>query len=242
MQYVALPMRICNSLDRIDRNFLWGSTNTRRKLHLVKCSRIAKSTGKGGFGPQSTHPRNLALLTKLCWRLLKNKGDNWAKLLWAKYIRGDVWTTFSQNNNRKSSTQACLKQGWSILQKGVRWVIRRGNDISLWTNNWSGMGALRNLIHGPLRRNEDLLLVKDILMRGGNWDFSIISFAIPRSFELLCKAINVPLHLNLEDDWVWGFSSNGDFCFKSAYKIALGENPNHQAADSFNGLGYPHPS
>uniref|UniRef100_A0A2N9IUL5 RNase H type-1 domain-containing protein n=1 Tax=Fagus sylvatica TaxID=28930 RepID=A0A2N9IUL5_FAGSY len=34
MQNTALPSSICNELDRLNRNFLWGSTNERKKMHL----------------------------------------------------------------------------------------------------------------------------------------------------------------------------------------------------------------
>ena len=35
MQGTILPARIHNALDKINRNFIWGSTDERRKIHLV---------------------------------------------------------------------------------------------------------------------------------------------------------------------------------------------------------------
>ena len=35
MQGAALPRHLCDKLDKINRDFLWGSTNEKRKLHLV---------------------------------------------------------------------------------------------------------------------------------------------------------------------------------------------------------------
>uniref|UniRef100_A0A2N9HM73 RNase H type-1 domain-containing protein n=1 Tax=Fagus sylvatica TaxID=28930 RepID=A0A2N9HM73_FAGSY len=35
MQNTALPSSICNDLDRLNRNFLWGSTSESKKMHLV---------------------------------------------------------------------------------------------------------------------------------------------------------------------------------------------------------------
>ena len=35
MQGVSLPSHICNKLDKVNRDFLWGSTSEKRKLHLV---------------------------------------------------------------------------------------------------------------------------------------------------------------------------------------------------------------
>lgn len=35
MQGVALPVHLCDKLDNINRDFLWGSTSEKRKMHLV---------------------------------------------------------------------------------------------------------------------------------------------------------------------------------------------------------------
>lgn len=35
MQGAALPNHLCDKLDKINRDFLWGSTNEKRKMHLV---------------------------------------------------------------------------------------------------------------------------------------------------------------------------------------------------------------
>ena len=36
MQYTMLPRKICNELDRQNRNFLWGDTLEKKKIHLLK--------------------------------------------------------------------------------------------------------------------------------------------------------------------------------------------------------------
>lgn len=35
MQYFILPKKICKDTDKIQRNFLWGSTTLKRKLHYI---------------------------------------------------------------------------------------------------------------------------------------------------------------------------------------------------------------
>uniref|UniRef100_A0A2N9ESQ0 Reverse transcriptase domain-containing protein n=2 Tax=Fagus sylvatica TaxID=28930 RepID=A0A2N9ESQ0_FAGSY len=36
MQNVALPIRVCSNLDKLNRDFLWGSTDERKKMHMAK--------------------------------------------------------------------------------------------------------------------------------------------------------------------------------------------------------------
>ena len=35
MQATAFPTHLCEKLDKINRDFLWGSTSEKRRLHLV---------------------------------------------------------------------------------------------------------------------------------------------------------------------------------------------------------------
>ena len=69
MQGAALPVHVCEKLDKINRDFLWGSTNERRRMHMVGWNKIVKSKEEGGLGIQEVRAKNIALLSKLNWRM-----------------------------------------------------------------------------------------------------------------------------------------------------------------------------
>lgn len=73
MQSVLLPSRILDSLDRVTRNFIWGSTPNKRKLHMISWSTVTKAKKEGGLGLQAARPKNLSLLAKLNWRFKMEK-------------------------------------------------------------------------------------------------------------------------------------------------------------------------
>ena len=50
MQCVALLVKILTSIDRLSRNFLWGSSKSKKKIHLVSWKKITKSKKEGGGG------------------------------------------------------------------------------------------------------------------------------------------------------------------------------------------------
>ena len=52
--------KIC--VDRVNRNFLWGSLETTRKIHWVGSQKVTKSKEEGGLGLQEAKGRNTALL------------------------------------------------------------------------------------------------------------------------------------------------------------------------------------
>ena len=65
MQCNLLPGRILDGLDRVNRNFLWGSSEAAKKIHWVGWDKVIKSKEEGGLGLQSTKGKNTTLLSKL---------------------------------------------------------------------------------------------------------------------------------------------------------------------------------
>lgn len=53
MQTALLPQKVCDELDRMNWNFLWGSTDEKGKVHLVGWHHITKSRFRGGLGIRS---------------------------------------------------------------------------------------------------------------------------------------------------------------------------------------------
>ena len=64
LQAITLPAHLCENLDKINRDFLWGSTSEKRRLHLVGWSKIIRPKEEGGLGIQAARAKNLALLAK----------------------------------------------------------------------------------------------------------------------------------------------------------------------------------
>ena len=121
MQGVALPTHLCDKLDKINRDFLWGSSPEKRKLHLVGWNKIIKSKEEGGLGIQEAKAKNIALLAKLNWRLYQEKESLWARVILQKYCSS------SRRNSKDPDKLPCfpywsaIKKGFPIFEKGVRW-------------------------------------------------------------------------------------------------------------------------
>ena len=87
IQGCVLPSRVLNGLDIINRNFIWGSTEEAKKMHMVNWGKVAKPKAKGGLGLQEAKGRNLALVAKLCWRMENSNNAKLAEVLKKKYRR-----------------------------------------------------------------------------------------------------------------------------------------------------------
>lgn len=88
MQTTALPKGICDKMDRCQRQFLWGSSTEKRRIHKVGWTKICKPKNQGGLGIRKMNEFNKALLSKLAWRVV-SKDDNLSMtVLRNKYCRG----------------------------------------------------------------------------------------------------------------------------------------------------------
>ena len=53
MQTNFLPSRLLDNLDRLNRNFLWGFSEPKRRMHWVGWEKITQPLDKGGLGLQT---------------------------------------------------------------------------------------------------------------------------------------------------------------------------------------------
>uniref|UniRef100_A0A2N9FRW2 RNase H type-1 domain-containing protein n=1 Tax=Fagus sylvatica TaxID=28930 RepID=A0A2N9FRW2_FAGSY len=209
MQNVALPIRVCSNLDKLNRDFLWGSTDERKKMHMVSWDKVCRPKELGGLGLYSTKARNLTLLAKLNWRVMEDPDSLWAKTLIAKYCPNGIMDERLGTRRSGSSNWKGLKKGHEVFKKGLRWVVNNGHEISFWHDLWVGDSPLRSLVHGPLSSWEDSLRVCDVVEGVSMWNLSILSLDIPTCTREAIKAISVCSNRPLDDKRVWDTTGGG---------------------------------
>ena len=106
--------------------------------------------------------------------------------------------------------------GWDLLNNNKLWVIGNGKEISVWEDNWLGIGNIRSLIQGPLTHEEQNITLKD-LGASGRWDLSLISFSLPDFISLRIHDHPPTLDCDKNDHPVSSFVENGKFSMTRAY-------------------------
>uniref|UniRef100_A0A2N9FPJ3 CCHC-type domain-containing protein n=1 Tax=Fagus sylvatica TaxID=28930 RepID=A0A2N9FPJ3_FAGSY len=218
-KYLGFPLRIHGRNARDFRNFLWGSSEDKKKMHMVGWDKICQPKKDGGLGLYSSKPRNLALLAKLNWRLIDEKDSLWAKTLLAKYCPDGPLEIKERLRKGGFSNWKGLKMGNEVFSKGIRWVIGNGHSTSFWHDTWVGNEPLREVIHGPIPHLEESFCVVDVIEGVGVWDFSRISFTLPKIISDSIRAVSVCSFSNKEDCLAWD-SSDGGFNLGKAYQLA----------------------
>lgn len=107
---------------------------------------------EGGLSLQSAKGRNLALLTKLNWRLHTENESLWARVLKAKYCLNRRLNSRNPNYLPRSQIWRGMNKGVEFFQQGVRWAIGKDSNLSFWYDAWTKNGSLRSQVQGPLPR------------------------------------------------------------------------------------------
>ncbi|KAG8652848.1 hypothetical protein MANES_06G141650v8 [Manihot esculenta] len=85
IQTVLLPSFVCEEIDKMCRQFIWGSTSTERKVNLVPWEHVIHPKDMGGLGFRSAKIMNTSFLLKLAWTLQTDMQVLWAKVVKVKY-------------------------------------------------------------------------------------------------------------------------------------------------------------
>ena len=80
-----MSQKVCNRLERIQRQFLWGGGSLEKKLHLVKWATVCTEKIKGGLGMRNFSRLNKALLCKWSWRFANERNVLWRKVVSSKF-------------------------------------------------------------------------------------------------------------------------------------------------------------
>lgn len=150
MQPILLPKSICNELDAITWQFLWGGMNESKKIHLVKWDSVYEKKLEGGLGLKPASVVNEAYMINLGWRFINSPNALWSKFLSAKYCKG---INDELSHSRKSN--------WSPLWKGIMpkanfihasisKTIGNGKGTRFWTDDWvNDLGPFIDYIQSP---------------------------------------------------------------------------------------------
>ncbi|OIT39909.1 putative ribonuclease h protein, partial [Nicotiana attenuata] len=220
MQIFDLPKATQNKIDSIQRNFLWGSTEEKRKCHLLNWNKVTSPKNQGSLGLYKTSYKNKAFSTSLAWRYLNNKEALWVKIPHSKYDR------IAPRNNRlipnpgSSHIWKNIHNGRKLCQKGINWIIGNGENINLWNNRWINQGNnLRNSIQGPLQNGEEDMKVSSIIQHG-SFNLSTLSFEIPEDIIQKIHSTYIQQSQPGRDKISWNSPGHNSFSIKAAYDLA----------------------
>ncbi|CAM8953600.1 unnamed protein product [Rhodiola kirilowii] len=234
-----MPVAVANELEKIQRRFLWGSSDLKRKIHYVRWSKITKPKKFGGLGIQIMVDMNLVLLAKWWWRSISGKGGLWRRMVLEKYaIKRYLHPReeMDASNKLSSSWKDILKivRGNSevalALKEGLKLKLGDGCKTSFWHDTWLGDEALKiryPKLYQLLSLNSLATVGEMDFWEGGFWSWQL-RFRRPlyqweetSRRELESGLSHIQLKSHVDDRMVGTYSSDGLFSSNSLMKAAL---------------------
>lgn len=168
MQTSLIPNQVCNELDKIARDFTWGSSRERRKVSLVAWEKLCLPTQCGGLGLKYTRRMNEALLMKLGWELTTCTDKLWVQVLRDKYKCGHNKIPSVRKFQTESNCWRGIRRTWHNVLANIKWNLGDGQFILFWKDVWVGKEPLISLARVNLTDDQLETKVCDFITHDGD--------------------------------------------------------------------------
>ncbi|KAF7844993.1 ribonuclease H [Senna tora] len=218
MQHNKIPKGVINQIEKMERNFLWGSTPEKRSIHQVSWDQVCIPKTLGGLGINSLNHMNKAFIYKLAWNLLNNKKELWVEIIKNKYN----FDSQSRNNLTCKMTDSRLWKEivklWPEFYKMVSWNIGNGSNINFWEDKWIvNCQSLKSQLGDNNGSNNGREMLNNYVDEIGQWKLQELEEKVP--VEIIRKIVSIkpPDQLMGRDIPSWDPGKNGAFTIRSAY-------------------------
>ncbi|GKV43599.1 hypothetical protein SLEP1_g50869 [Rubroshorea leprosula] len=139
--------------ETVERDFLWGEIELKKKISWVNWDSVCCSRGKGGLRVLDLRMRSWALLGKWWARFGDGVESLWKQVVWEKYFGGKreadiiavetvkvfkIWSDVIKIGGMSAGLR-------NMVVKGFRWELGDGSRVGFWREIWVGDKLLRDL-------------------------------------------------------------------------------------------------
>ena len=240
-----IPASVANRIEKLQRNFLWGSFGDDPKIHLVKWDTVCSPISSGGLGIRKIRLFffsffikirkirlfNEALLGKWLWRFGIEEDALWRQVIEMKYdcVWGG-WYTRAVIGPYGVGLWKNISQGWPSFSHHILYDIGDGSRVKFWQDQWCRETSLAVRYPNLFRfcRNKDANVA--VLMMSTNgvlfWDVRFIRGVHARDLEAMSNFMvtiyGSPIRGRGEDKMCWIPNKVKGFLVSDYYKILSG--------------------
>ncbi|XP_059460221.1 uncharacterized protein LOC132189495 [Corylus avellana] len=223
MSSFLLPISTSTDLDRIFKKFWWGFPPKKaRNLSLKAWDSICFPKELGGLGIRKMREVNLALISKLGWKLLSNADSMWVAQLRGKYLHSSTFLSPSPHSSSSWLWQGIIKS-LPFISQGACHRIHSSSSLPIWSSSW--IPTLPSFTPSPssfLVSPFPNLIVSDLFLQNLNsphlsWNFPLVYHLFDSSSVM--EIAKISIYPATTEKFIWTPSSNGLFSTKSAYKL-----------------------
>ena len=177
----TIPISVANRIERIQRNFLWGSYGDGVNHHLVNWDIVCFPINYGGLGVRKLVVFNEVLLGKWLWRFGIEESKLWRRVIATKYgVNSGGWSTKNPRGSHGCGLWRSISSGWSDFVAYVDFEVDIGDRIRFWIDHWCGDRPLKNVFPdlyactANRQATIDSILSRSALGSRSNWNVQFV--------------------------------------------------------------------
>ena len=225
MPVLWMPKGVSTRLEKIRRDFLWGSNASERKIHLINWKQVCLSKAKGGLDIRSLVLMNKALLSKWAWRFAKEDNSTWEIFINLKYrAKEGGWFSRTPRGNARTSLWKGINAEATKLKQDFVFELGEGKRIRLWEDVWCGEVSLCASFGFPALYNiartkgAKVVEVWESLREDGAWNLrfsrAFNDWELEQVQNFIRLTNNKLIIQRKKDRIVWKGNKNGQFLVK----------------------------
>jgi hypothetical protein len=232
LSFMKMPVKVWKEVVKIQRDFLWGGLEKKRKISWVCWDTVTKPKIDGGLGVRDLRRVNLSLLAKWRWRFLNSDRCFWRSVLEAKYGEslavGHIQHDYSESRMASTWWRDICK-----LEGDERWFVETtvkklgdGNMTELWNDAWLGTVPLKDRFPRlfSISTLKEAKVAEAGIWVNNSWCWSL---TWRRNFFVWEEEMHIELMALLHgtspsvacDKWVWTEGAGGVFSVNSCYRL-----------------------
>ncbi|XP_026459913.1 uncharacterized protein LOC113360641 [Papaver somniferum] len=142
LSLIHMPVSVEEKLTKLMRNFLWDSSEEKRKMCWVSSPKICKPKHLGELGVKNLRCTSKALKAKWIWRYAKEKKDLWRKTVQHKFKNNvDVCLPTDDYSAQGRSFWKVVMNTTTFLEDHVKFKVKNGKAMRFWLDNWTNVGT-----------------------------------------------------------------------------------------------------
>jgi hypothetical protein len=231
MSTFLLPMSFCNELDRIFRNFWWGfPAKKSRNLSLKAWDSLCIPKLLGGLGLRKMREVNLALVSKLGWKLLTKTDSLWVSQLHCKYLKSCTFLSPPSLSSSSSWLWKGILKTLPFISKGACHKIHSYSSLPIWSSNWiPTITALTPTPSTHLTHPYPNLIISDLFHydhshSAPSWNTPLLHHLFDTS--TIGEILKIKISNSEEESFFWTPAANGQFSTKSALSLISSQRTN----------------
>ncbi|GMP66454.1 hypothetical protein CsSME_00026814 [Camellia sinensis var. sinensis] len=176
----------------------------------------------GGLGICKARDQNLALLSKLGWKMLIGENSLWVDVLKNKYLGQQPFLIKKKGKSISYIWKGILNTR-ELLVQGVCWKLGKGNKVRIWKDWWCGDGAFELVVDTLTNQttNCEHTTVESLLDTHGDWDLNHLQNSFPLPMVEAIVKLQPPRFIAREDTPRWIKSFDGEFSTSSVYDLIV---------------------